>query len=110
MALKYEIISNVVNKVGEQDVGHFIVIGPEEVAIDAIQSHFYALCQAFCSDLKYIFGMWQNSVALLIILESSMHFRSSRKHCHRRASFGAIDLDIGKRPFLCAFGDLSFSR
>ncbi len=30
-------------------------------------------------------------------LESSMHFRNSRKHLRRCASFGAVDYDFGKK-------------
>ncbi len=37
------------------------------------------------------------------ILESSLQFRNSRKHFHRRASFGAEDYGIGKKAIFVRF-------
>ncbi len=37
------------------------------------------------------------------ILESSLHFRNSRKHVHRFTSFGAVDWDIGKKAIFVRF-------
>ncbi len=37
------------------------------------------------------------------ILECSLHFRNSRKHFHRCASFGAVDYDIGRKAIFVRF-------
>ncbi len=37
------------------------------------------------------------------ILESTLHFRNSRKHVHRCASFGAVDYGIGKSAIVVRF-------
>ncbi len=36
-------------------------------------------------------------------MESSLHFRNSRKHFQRCASFGAVDFDIGEKAIFMRF-------